>query len=115
MSFQVCGFIITALGNMQPSQQMWRNRLGQLAAVVAEPIAGVTRDVELAVGIGGQTVAAGLVVRAGAVHRGVVLGDVEVDGPGPQGRGQRVVGLRRSVAGRSSRNPCGSRASSGAL
>ena len=24
MSFQVLGFVMTALGNMQPSQQMWR-------------------------------------------------------------------------------------------
>ena len=31
MSFHVCGFIITALGNMQPSQQMWRNVLVTLA------------------------------------------------------------------------------------
>ena len=30
MSFQVCGFIITALGNMQPSQQMCRNFLVSL-------------------------------------------------------------------------------------
>ena len=27
MSFHVSRFIITALGNMQPSQQMWRIRL----------------------------------------------------------------------------------------
>src|SRR4051812_32762738 len=26
MSFHVCGFIITSLGNMQPSQQRWRSR-----------------------------------------------------------------------------------------
>ena len=30
MSFQVCGFIIVSLGNMQPSQQMCRKLLGQL-------------------------------------------------------------------------------------
>ncbi len=43
--------------------------LGRLAALVAQPEAGVLGDVELAVGIGRQAVAAGLVVRAGAVDR----------------------------------------------
>ena len=92
MSFQVCGFIMTALGNMQPSQQMCRNFLVSLPCLVAEPEAGVMGDVELAVGVGRQAVAAGVVVRAGAEDRGVVLGDVEVDRPGPQRRGQRLQG-----------------------
>ena len=66
--------------------------LGQLALLVAEPVAGVMRNVELALGVVGQAVAAGLVVRAAAMHRGVVLGDVEIDRPGPQGRGQLAIG-----------------------
>ncbi len=84
---------MTALGNMQPSQQMWRNSLGELAVLVAEPEAGVMGDVELAVGVGRQAVAAGVVVRARAEDGGVVLGDVEVDRPGPQRGGQRLEGL----------------------
>ena len=98
MSFQVCGFIITALGNMQPSQQMCRNVLVSLPVLVAEPEAGVVRDVELAVGVGRQAVAAGVVVRARAEDGGVVLGDVEVDRPGPEGVGQGLAGPRRASA-----------------
>ena len=63
-------------------------RLGQVARLVAEPVAGMTRDVELAGWVGGQAVPAGLVVRAGAVDGAVVLGDVEVDRPGAQGGGE---------------------------
>ena len=55
------------------------DRLGQVAVLVAEPEAGVLGDVELAVGVVAQAVAAGLVVGAGAEDRAVVLGDVEVD------------------------------------
>ena len=55
-----------------------------VAVLVAQPEAGVLDDVELAVGIERLAVAAGLVVRAGALDRGVVLRDVEVDGPRPQ-------------------------------
>ena len=65
--FAAC--IITALGNMQPSQQMCWNVLVRLPVVVAQPVAGVLDDVELAVGVGRQAVAAGLVVGAGAVDR----------------------------------------------
>ncbi len=68
-------------------------RLGQLAGLVAEPEAGVVRDVELAVGVGRQAVSAGVVVRPRAVHGGVVLRDVEVDRPGPQRGRQGLQGL----------------------
>ena len=67
--------------------------LGRLAVAVAQPVAGVMGDVELAVGIGGQAMAAGLVVGAGAFDGRVVLGDVEIDRPGAQGGGQRRQGL----------------------
>ena len=83
-SFQVCGSSITALGNMQPSQQMCCEGAGGLAVVAAQPGAGVAHDIEFAVGVVRQAVAAGLVVRAGAFHRAVVLRDVEIDGPGAQ-------------------------------
>ena len=69
---------------MQPSQQMCSNCARRLAVVVAQPGAGVAHDVELAVGIVGQAVAAGLVVRAGAFDGAVVLRDVEVDRPRAQ-------------------------------
>ena len=59
--------LITSFGNMQPSQQMCWNLRVTLAVLVAQPEAGVLDDVELAVGIERQAVAAGLVVRAGAV------------------------------------------------
>ena len=71
---------------------------------------------ELAVGIVRQAVAARLVVRAGALDRGVVLGDVKIDRPGPQRRGQRccrrVVELGRRLSSPSS---AGRMRSSGAL
>ena len=66
--------------------------LGRLAALVAEPVAGVLHDVELAVGRVGQAVAAGFVVRAGAEHFAVVLGDVEVDRPRPQRSRSSCIG-----------------------
>ena len=74
MSFHVCRFIITALGNMQPSQHTWRNRLVSSPLFVAQPEAGITRDVELAVGIVGQAVPARLVVRAAAMDRTIGFG-----------------------------------------
>ena len=91
MSFHVRGFISVSLGNMQPSQQMWLEALGRLAAFVAEPVAGVLHDVELAVGRVRQAVPARLVVRAGAEHFAVVLGDVEIDRPRAQRVGELLV------------------------
>ncbi len=96
MLFQVSCFIITSFGNMQPSQQMCLNFLRHFAFVVAEPVAGVAGDVQFAVRVGREAVAAGFVVGAGAVDGGVVLGDVEIDGPGTKGLGQL---LHRSVEG----------------
>ncbi len=52
--------------------------------VVFEPFGGALDDVEFAVRIVGGAVATGFVVGAGAVDRAVVLGDVEVDGPGSE-------------------------------
>ena len=85
---------------------MCRNFLVRLAVLVAQPEAGVMGDVELAVGVGRQAVAAGVVVRSRAEDGGVVLGDVEVDRPGPQRRGQglqclveRLLVLPVEVAG----------------
>src|SRR6185436_17230597 len=66
--------------------------LGQLAALVAQPVAGILRHVELAVGIGRLHMAAGLLMIAGAENGAVVLRDVEVIGPGPQGIGHLLVG-----------------------
>src|SRR5690348_7923386 len=54
---------------------------GRLAGVVAHPGAGVAHDIELAVGVAGLAVAAGLVVRTRAFDGPVVLRHVEVDGP----------------------------------
>ena len=57
-----------------------------------EPVAGALDDVEFAVRIVGGAVAAGFVVAAGAVHGAVVLGDVKIDRPRPQGVGHFFVG-----------------------
>ena len=57
-----------------------------------EPVAGALGDIEFAVGIVSGAVLAGLVVAAGTVHFAVVLGDVEVDGPGAEGVGDLFVG-----------------------
>ena len=62
--------------------------LGEVAVTVAHPEAGVMGDFELAVRIVRQAMSARLVVGAGAFDRGVVLGDVQVDGPWTQGGGQ---------------------------
>ena len=59
-------------------------RFREIPFVVAEPETGVARDVELAVGIVGETMPAGMIVRAGAEHGRVVLRDVEVDRPRPE-------------------------------
>ena len=72
--------------------------LGQLAVVVAQPVAGVLGDVELAVRVVRQAVAAGLVVGARALDRGVVLGDVEVDRPRAQRRRSACVGRVERLA-----------------
>ena len=56
--------------------------LERAAGFVAQPVAGVLGNIELAGGIGRLAVAAGLVVGAGAVDGAVVLGDVEIDRPG---------------------------------
>ena len=61
-------------------------RLCQLAIFAVKPVAGVMRDVKLAVRIVGQAMVAGFVVCAGAFHGGVVLRDMEIDGPWTQAR-----------------------------
>ena len=63
-------------------------RFQHVAMLVAQPVAGSCGDVQFAVGIVRQAMPAGLVVAAGPVHGGVVLGDVEIDRPGPQRVGQ---------------------------
>ena len=59
---------------------------------VFEPVAGAFCDVEFAVWIIGKAMLAGLVMAAGAVHFAVVLGHVEVDGPGAEGGGVASCG-----------------------
>ena len=84
ISFQICWPVMMSLANMQPSQQMCLYFFGDFAFVVAHPVAGVARDVEFTAGIGDDAVAAGFVVGAGAFDGGVVLSDVEIDGPRAQ-------------------------------
>ena len=67
--------------------------LGHLAGVVAQPVAGIAGDVQLAVRVGRQAVLARLLVVARALHRRVILGHVEVDGPGAQRRRHLLHGL----------------------
>ncbi len=55
-----------------------------VAVLVAKPEASVMSDVELAVGIIGQTVATCLVMAAGTMHGGIVLSHMKIDRPGPQ-------------------------------
>ena len=68
------------------------HRLGQVAVLVAQPVAGVLDDIEAAVGVVDAAVAAGLLVVAGAEDGAVVLGDVEVEGPGAERVGDLAVG-----------------------
>ncbi len=59
---------------------------------VSQPCASDAHDVHLAVRIMGQAVPPGLVVRARAFHRGIVLGDMKVDRPRSQCARHRVDG-----------------------
>ena len=110
-----CCCVITALGNMQPSQQMCCSCASAFPLSSLQPVAGVLDDVELAVGIVGQAVASGLVVRAGALHGRVVLRDVEVDRPRPQRVASSSSAPHRARPGPTSRSPPGRMRSSGAL
>ncbi len=84
MSRQVSARIMTSFGNMQPSQQMcWKVHVGA-PAFVAHPGAGDLHDIHFAVGIARETMTAGFVVRTRAFHRGIVLRDMKIDGPGTQ-------------------------------
>ena len=72
-------------------------RFSRLAAFVAQPIAGVVCDIQLSIRVRGQTVMTGFVMGPRALYRAVVLGDVKVDRPRAQRRGelfQRVIEQR---------------------
>src|SRR5436190_16413320 len=58
--------------------------LRDLAAVIAHPVTGIARNVQLAVRIIDAAMTARLIVRAGAMDRGVVLRDMEIKGPRAQ-------------------------------
>src|SRR5215207_5931916 len=61
----------------------------RLAGLIAHPEPGVVDDIEPPVRVVHRAVAAGLVVRARAKNRAVVLGHVEIDRPGTEPRGER--------------------------
>ena len=61
-----------------------------LARIPSHPVACVAHDVELAVRIGGQTMVACFVMRAGPFHGRIVLRDMEIDGPRAQSGGQSL-------------------------
>src|ERR1043166_1328235 len=66
---------------------------GHFALVVAHPVAGIASYVEFAVGVGRQAMAAGFVMTAGSLDRGVILGHMKVNRPWPQGSGHFLHGL----------------------
>src|SRR5579872_4433207 len=57
---------------------------GQVALFVAQPVAGMLGDIELAVGIGDLAVPAGLLMVARPEDGSVILRDVKIEGPWPQ-------------------------------
>ena len=61
---------------------------GEIAVLVAQPETGIAGDIEFPVGIEGQAMPSGFVVRTGPKHRGIILSHVEIDGPRTQGGGQ---------------------------
>src|SRR5579872_4471048 len=65
-----------------------REAFRQIAIFIAQPIAGVMRNIELSVWVVDLTMTSGLVMRAHPFDRRVVLRDVEIDRPRPQGVGQ---------------------------
>ena len=58
--------------------------LGQIAIAVAQPKPSVFWNVEFAIAISHHAMAARFVVIAETLHRAVVLGHVEINGPGSQ-------------------------------
>ena len=62
--------------------------LGEFTVFVPEPVAGMSGDIKFAIGIQGLAMASCLVMRAGAMHRSVILCHVEVERPGPQRGGE---------------------------
>jgi len=81
-----------------PGPGRQHDRVGEHATVPADVLVGPGRgsgfiahpetcdgyDIHFSFWIADYTVAAGLVVRAGATNGAVVLGYMEVDGPGPE-------------------------------
>src|SRR5829696_5724801 len=70
----------------------------RLAGLIAHPEPGVVDDIEPPVRVVHRAVAAGLVVRARAKNRAVVLGHVEIDRPGPERGGERCQRLVERLA-----------------
>src|SRR4051812_3585771 len=60
----------------------------RLAGLIAHPEPGVVDDIEPPVRVVHRAVAAGLIVRARAKNRAVVLGHVEIDRPGTERGGE---------------------------
>src|ERR1700761_1556504 len=65
----------------------------RVAIFIAQPGASVADDIEFAVGVRGLAVAAGFIVGAGAFHAAIVLGDMEIESPGPKRVGHFAVGF----------------------
>ncbi len=66
---------------------------------IFEPVSGALDDIEFSVWIIGAAVFAGLIVGACTVDMPIVLGDVEIDGPGSELVGHAFVGLIELLLG----------------
>ena len=98
MSFQVCGFIIVLLGNMQPSQQMCWNFLVSLPCSSRSQKPATLTMSSLPLGSFGRQWRPVLSCEPVPCTVRVVLGDVEIDRPGAQRGGQLLE--RRVERGR---------------
>ena len=93
-----------------PSVGVFEGLVGEHATVPAdvldtaclcifEPVSGALDDIEFSVWIIGAAVFAGLIVGACTVDMPIVLGDVEIDGPGSELVGHAFVGLIELLLG----------------
>ena len=92
------------LQNIVPGLRIHHNAVREHAAVpadvseafdravfISEPKSGVFGNIELAIGILGETVPSGFVMSSGTEHGSVVLSDVKINRPGTESVGQCFI------------------------
>ena len=112
-SFQVCGFSSPHSGTCSHPNRCG-GRLGQLPVAIPQPETCMPWDVQFAVRVLRQAMMPRLVMGSRAVHRAIILGNVEIDRPGTEGFRELLQALS-STAGSEPSQSGGRMASSSAL